>query len=219
VDHRSDNRPEARRAPSFGWIALFILPLTAAGMLAACAAPPPPVRSPKLQCDARPKFRDSDFAAHETDFFDRLVTREATLADPIRQAASYALAPLSKNGQRHYTFILARQPAMDPARHFDVITVSIARAGTLAQTSGEAPRTSGVGGPNGMFSDATVRTSDGAYDLRISEGTLLPEAVALAPFDVRQAVLDLAHRYDKALNARQTSTCGAPDHTHAGWLR
>ena len=183
----------------------------AAGWLAACARDPAPPQRPSPACEARPKFRDSDFAAHEVDFFDRLVTRDQILVDPLRRSLSHALAPLSKNGQRHYSFILDRQSAMDPERHFDVITVSVARAGMLVKTPSASPESSGVGAANGTFAHATLQTPDGAYDLRVSEGRLLPEAVELAPFDVRHAVLDLAHRYQKALNARRTGSCSEFD--------
>jgi hypothetical protein len=145
--------------------------------------------------------------AHEADFFDRLITQAATLTDPVRQRLSRAVAPLSQNGQRHYTFILGRQPDMDPERHFDVITVSVARAGTLVKTPKPEPATSGLGGPNGAFADATLQTPDGAYDLRISEGRLLPTSVELSQFDVAQAVIDLSRRYEKALNARRRVGC------------
>jgi hypothetical protein len=144
--------------------------------------------------------------AHEVEFFDRLVSLDTLLDEPARRRSSRAVPPLSHYGRRYYTFVLAAQPEAEPARHSAVITVAVARAGLLTRSTERAPQRSNLGGPNGGFADATLQTSDGRYDLRVSEGTLLPSGERPS-LRVERAVSELARRYEEALRARKTAQC------------
>lgn len=142
-------------------------------------------------------------AAPATDsaLFGQLITKDAVLNDPVRRKLSRADPPSAYNGQLQYAFELEPQPGMLKLRHFDIITVTVAPAGTFVRVPLSKPSLGGLAGPNGSFVDATLQTSDRRYDLRISEAMLLPDSVELKPFDVSEAVTSLARRYRAATPA------------------
>jgi len=105
--------------------------------------------------------------------------------------------PLTENGRRSYVFELRPQPAMTPGRHFQVVTVTWARASAFDTVVGK-PRLRSTGGPGGSIVDAAVRTEDQAYDVNISLAALLPGTIDPPSIDLEKAVLALARRHEAA---------------------
>ena len=81
---------------------------------------------------------------------------------------------------------------MQKDRHFHMITVAAARRGKQTDPAAEGQ----TFGPNGGFWDKVVRTADGRYELRLSEGMLLPDSVHPPEFDLERAAQALSSRYD-----------------------
>ena len=135
--------------------------------------------------------------AAETDFalFDRLVTAESVFPDPVQRGLYRMLPPVTESGQRTYTFHLNPQPGMDKERHFNLVTITWARGGQLVKTPGSVVAPSGVGGPGGGFIDAFAQTNDRAYDVRVSQGMLLPNSVNVPAFDVEKAAANMIRLY------------------------
>jgi hypothetical protein len=130
----------------------------------------------------------------EKDFFDSIVTPEIVFPDPAVRALYEGLPPVTlDNGWRGYTFMLIRQSAMKK-RHFCIITVLWAPAGTFPQGS------KGTGGPGGGFVNFSTQTSDGKYDLRISLADRLPVAANAPVFDLDSTAKRLLLRYSQNLN-------------------
>jgi len=133
----------------------------------------------------------------EADFalLDRLVTAESVFPDRAQRGLYRMLPPVTENGQRSYTFQLNAQSGMDETRHFNLVTITWARGGELLQSSGLVAAPSGTGGPGGGFVDAFARTDDHAYDVRVSQGSLLPDSVDLPAFDVTRAAANMVRLY------------------------
>jgi hypothetical protein len=134
--------------------------------------------------------------------FDALVSPSAIFSDPSQRALYKAHAPSTDDGRRSYVFELTHQAGMTPNRHFHLITITWARAGTFV-TSGGAPRSqSSTGGPNGGFVDAAAQTADKAYDVNVAEGMLLPDAVQVPDFDLAKAAAALVQSYNASAPRR-----------------
>jgi hypothetical protein len=130
-------------------------------------------------------------------FFDDIVTPEAVFPDPVARALYEVQPPItSEKGWRSYAFVLPQQQGMNPNRHFHIISVICAPAGTFHQGLG------GTGGPGGGFVDWGAHTPDGKYDLRITIGMLLPDTVVLPEFDfsLEATAERLLLRYSQKLN-------------------
>lgn len=126
----------------------------------------------------------------------------STIFPDLSERAFYEMhVPSSDDGRRSYVFALKHQTAMAPGRHFHVIAITWARAGTFV-ASGGAPRIrSSTGGPNGGFVDVVAQTADKAYDVNVSEAKQLPHAVQIPEFDLAKAAAALLQSY----NASATS--------------
>jgi hypothetical protein len=133
----------------------------------------------------------------EADFglFDGLVSPESVFPDRNQRGLYRMLPPVTENGQRTYTFQLSGQPGMDEARHFNLVTITWARRGQLVKSPGSSVAPSGVGGPSGGFVDAFAQTDDGAYDVRVTQGSLLPDTVNLPAFDVAKTASEMVRLY------------------------
>jgi hypothetical protein len=174
---------------AIGGILAFIAFLS----VAACTTTNPP-----LKTEVSPEPSASTAAAKDLSFFDSIVTPEVVFPDPATRALYEEFPPdTTEGGGRRYSFVLIRQPGMSN-RHFHVITVIWASAGTFSQGVG------GTGGPGGGFVDFTTRTQDGTYDLRVSEAMLLPDGVEEAEFDLHSTVERLLLRYSQNLNNSST---------------
>lgn len=156
-------------------------------LLAGCEAKSPPLAAPVPQ-DA------AVLGADDIKRLDALVTPATIFPDPTQRALYEMHVPASDSGRRSYVFELKAQPGMVANRHFHLITITWARAGTFVGTDG-APRVGSTGGPGGAFVNAVAQTADKAYDVRVSEAMLLPEMVQVPPFDLTKAAAMLARSY------------------------
>lgn len=127
--------------------------------------------------------------------FDRFVSAETVFPDPAVRARYRALAPVTENRQRSYAFQLLPQPGMDEKRHFGLVTITWAPGGSFVKAPGAAAAPAGVGGPGGGFVDAFAQTADGAFDVRVTQGMLLPAGVDLPAFDIRKAAAEMVRLY------------------------
>jgi len=150
-------------------------------------APPAVVSAPVAPGAAAPA------ALADVALFDRFVNVETVFPDPAVRARYRAQPPVTENGQRSYAFQLLPQSGMDEKRHFGLVTITWARGGSFVKPGAAAP--SGVGGPGGGFIDAFAQTADGAYDVRVTQGMLLPAGVELPAFDIRKAAADMVRLY------------------------
>lgn len=126
--------------------------------------------------------------------FDALTTPTTIFPDPAQRALYEMQAPSTDNGRRSYTFELKAQPGMKANRHFHLITITWAPAGSFGGTKG-APRIKSTFGPGGSIIDAAAQTADGRFDVQVSEAMLLPDTVPVPPFDLTVAAASLARGY------------------------
>jgi hypothetical protein len=136
-------------------------------------------------------------AAESWQVFDRVVTAESLFPDPAQRALYRVLPVESVHGRRVYGFTLVPQAGMQENRHFHIIAVAVLPRGA------DAGSASAFAGPNGGFSEYVQQTTDGRYELRVSEGMLLPDTVELPPFDAPKAAQGLSNRYDSLKGARE----------------
>lgn len=130
------------------------------------------------------------FTPSEVQRFDRVTTLAVLFPNAQEQALYEAIPPEDKEGQRHYSFALKAQPGMTANRHFQLVTVSWARAG------GHGSRdASSTGGPNGAMLTRVVSTADGRYDIRISVSELLPAGARAASISLEGVAKALLERY------------------------
>lgn len=138
----------------------------------------------------------------ETARFDRLVTPASIFPDPSQRALYEFMAPSSDHGRRSYTFQLKPQRGMVADRHFHVLTISWAHAGTFVSGPDASSAQSSTGGPHGGFIDFAMRTTDDNYDLRVAEAILLPDTVQVPDLDLKGLAATLVHRYDESAAQR-----------------
>gem|GEM_PF-3450251 len=180
----------AARMRTAGAFATAVLGL----LLAACGsdtgAPGGSDGTPPASPDATVATAKGGAAASIADTFDRLVTAETVFPDAA-QRGLYRVVPAEMHeGKRVYGFELEPQTGMKPERHFHVISVTIGPAEGALEAG---PST--LAGPNGAFNEVAARTSDGRYDVSVSEGNLLPASVELPAFDLTRTARSIAERY------------------------
>jgi hypothetical protein len=146
--------------------------------------------APGPAAPAAPKLSAKDEA-----LLDKVVAEEWLDAD--RRALMQAQPGSTENGYRHYVFELKAQPGMAPERHYDSIVVSFAPPGSFVEVAAREPKLSNTAGPNGSVLEAALRTSDGRFDVRVSEAALLPDTVELTAFDVAGAAQALSRSYER----------------------
>jgi hypothetical protein len=122
--------------------------------------------------------------------FDALITAELLFSSSAQRARYRAVPPEMQEDRRVYGFELEPQPGMEPSRHFHVVSVTVGPAKGALDTE---PVT--LTGPSGAFTELAVRTSDGLYDVSVSEGNLLPDSIQSSPFDLPRAARSIADRY------------------------
>ena len=144
----------------------------------------------------------SALSAEEAGLIDRLVTPATVFPDPLQRARYDALAPVAEDGRRSYGFQLKTLPGMVADRHFHLITISWARAGAPESRAGERQSLTSTGGPNGGFIDVEMRTSDGAFVVRVSEAMRLPAVVEVPNVDLKATAAALVKGYEQAMASR-----------------
>ena len=140
----------------------------------------------------------STLSGDELLVFDRVTTLETVIPEASLRDLYTENDAVTEDGQRSYTFALKSQPAMDPSRHFQLITVTWGRAGTLANDAGRNSGVSGTGGPSGGFVEKISTTFDHAYDVRIALGELLPNTVKAPRVDLDTLLQRLLNEYNDA---------------------
>jgi hypothetical protein len=123
--------------------------------------------------------------------FDDLVTADALFA-PSDRARVERTTSTPADGGRTYNFVLRPEPSMVPDRHFYMLTVVVARAGL-----GPSAQAATAAGPNGAFVERQLRTSDGAFEITLRLGSLLPESVAAPDVSLEAAGQAIADAYGK----------------------
>lgn len=169
-------------------------------LLAGCSEPAshqPPAKAGAPSASVPAPWSEADSA-----LFDRLVTAESVFPDRAQRSLYRVLPAVTENGQRSYTFQLISQPTMDEARHFNLVTITWARHGQLVKSPAMAATPSGVGGPGGGFVDGFAQTNDRTYDVRVSQGMLLPNGVNVPAFDVEKAAAHMVRLYEAQRAAR-----------------
>jgi hypothetical protein len=137
-------------------------------------------------------------SATELRIFDEIVRVDRVFTD-AGQRALYEEQPVQAlDNRRIYTFVLKFRPGMQKDRHFHIVTVAVSAAGSGRQPGTEQPTM----GPNGSFTDKVVRTADDRYELRLSEGMLLPDAVDVPDLDLGAMGQTIALRYAATLGRR-----------------
>ena len=126
--------------------------------------------------------------------FDALTTPTTIFPDLAQRALYKMQAPATDNDRRGYTFELKAQPGMKANRHFHLISITWAPAGSFVSTEG-APRIKSTFGPGGSIIDAAAQTADRRFDVQVSEAMLLPESVQVPPFDPGLAASVLVRNY------------------------
>jgi hypothetical protein len=133
----------------------------------------------------------------DAQLFDKVVRAEVLFPDAAQRSLYEVLPVQTVQGDRVYAFQLEHRPGMQADRHFHIISVAVARVGV--RDGGPAGLTYG---PNGGFWQKLVRTADGRYDLRLTEGMLLPNGVKTPHFDLASAALALSTRYGELTRNR-----------------
>jgi hypothetical protein len=168
-----------------------------AASTAIVAAPPAPAAAPTVVPLTAPKTStpvESPLTAEELAFFDQLVADEILFPRPTERARYERQEPETIKNQLHVGFELKQQPGMKKGRHFHLVDVAVARAGTYV-TRRKEPKLKGSAGPNGSSIEFAAQTPDGAYDIRVSQGMLLVRPVKPPEFDPERVATALVNRY------------------------
>jgi hypothetical protein len=131
-----------------------------------------------------------------------VTTLEAIVPDPSERSLYARDEAITEGAQRSYTFGLKSQATMDPARHFQIISVAWARPGSFASDRPGESGLSGTGGPNGAFVEKVSPMPDGSYDVRVSIGEFLPNNVRTAAVDPDTLSKRLLDTYSRATSAQ-----------------
>ena len=108
------------------------------------------------------------------------------------QASEYEVhPPTEEGGVRTYAFVLRPRSGMEVDRHFHIVTVAWVPSDAAAT---DEPMS--VGGPGGGFTTFSSRTEDGRFELRVTEGMLLPDAVELPALDPSSVLARLKTAYE-----------------------
>jgi hypothetical protein len=180
-----------------------VTPLAPAAGALATATPPAPSdtlpSAPNTPARAPGPLSDEEIA-----LFDRVVADEILFPRATERERYERLDPETSNDQHHVGFELKQQPGMKKGRHFHLIDVAVARAGTYVSRRRQT-KLNGSAGPNGSSIEFAAQTKDGAYDIRVSQGMLLVRPVKPPQFDPERVALALVNRYDE-LRARARTT-------------
>src|SRR5689334_15578541 len=137
-----------------------------AASTAILAAPPASAPAPTVAPLTVPRTTtpaESPLTADELAFFDQLVADEILFPRPAERARYERQEPETIKNQLHVGFELKQQPGMKKGRHFHLVDVAVARAGTYV-TRRKEPKLKGSAGPNGSSMEFAAQTPDGAYD-------------------------------------------------------
>jgi len=187
--------PPATQAP-------VVTPLAPPATALATAAPPAPAPSaPAAPAQAPGPLTDEEIA-----LFDRVVADEILFPHAAERERYERLEPETIKDQHHVGFELKQQPGMKKGRHFHLIDVAVARAGTYVTRRSSKTKLSGTAGPNGSSIEFAAQTKDGAYDIRVSQGMLLVRPVKAPQFDPERVAMALVDRYDQLRGSARTNT-------------
>lgn len=117
----------------------------------------------------------------ESSRLDRITTLETVFPNALDRALYERITSVTDSSQHNYSFTLKQQVGMEVPRHFQLITITWLHPSTNAKSG---PAMSSTGGPNGSFVEKTIQTADGAYEIRITRGELLPESTRTATVDL-----------------------------------
>lgn len=170
-----------------------IAPSSATVLATAPAPAPTPSVAPLTPAPAA-KSAESPLTDDELAFFDRVVTDEILFPRPAERERYERQEPETVKNQLHVGFELRQQPGMKKGRHFHLVDVAVARAGTYV-TRRKEPKMKGSAGPNGSSMEFAAQTPDGAYDIRVSQGMLLVRPVKAPEFDPERVATALVARY------------------------
>lgn len=187
------NRPDGSRR-------VRLLGLVICVWLCGCSAPATPRSTAKSESPPPPPIVPS--IEQDAALFDRLVSLESVFSDRAQRGLYQMLDPVAEEGMRTYAFRLSPQPGMDPARHFNLVTVTWAPAGRFVKSPATAVTTSGSGGPHGGFVDGFAQTADRAYDVRVTQGSLLPDGVEAPAVDVEKTAANMVRLYEVQRSAK-----------------
>jgi len=190
--------PPAAQAP-------VVTPL-AAPAATALATATPPAPSPAPSAPAAPAPAPGPFTDAEIALFDRVVADEVLFPRASERERYERLEPETIKDQHHVGFELKQQPGMKKGRHFHLIDVAVARAGTYVSRRGSKAKLNGSAGPTGSSIEFAAQTKDGAYDIRVSQGMLLVRPMKAPQFDLERVALALVDRYDQLRAGRGTQT-------------
>lgn len=126
---------------------------------------------------------------------DALVTPELIFPVAEQRSLFDAHPPAMASDARIYGFELRTQPTMVAPRHFCLVSVTFTHASPTEDVP-SSPALSSTAGPNGSFVDASARTADRAYRVRVSQAVLLPVSVRIPPFDPMKTLAELLRRYE-----------------------
>jgi len=122
------------------------------------------------------------------------VNKSLAFPDPD-EGGRYDEVPPSREGvKRAYAYSLRMQPGMVLNRHFHLITVTILPLQIAKYDAGTG--LTGTAGPNGGFVSATATTRDGAYEVAVSVGASLPNAVSVRELHPLELAAKVAAAYD-----------------------
>jgi hypothetical protein len=169
-----------------------ILALACSLLLASCSNSEPPRAQQPIEATASSSLTEAEIA-----LLDRATTLEEVVPDAAERALYTTHEAITEGGQRSYTFALKSQVTMDPARHFQIVSIAWAQPEAFASDR-PGDGLSGTGGPNGAFVEKVTRTPDGSYDVRVSLGQLLPNDVRTAAVDPETVTRRLLDAYSKA---------------------
>jgi hypothetical protein len=170
-----------------------IVALGCALLLSSCGNSEPSPAQPLVEVTPSSPLTEADIT-----LLDKVTTLEAVVPDAAERALYMTNESITEGAQRSYTFGLEPQASMDPARHFQIVSVAWARPGAFASDRSGDAGLSGTGGPDGGFVDQISRTPDGTYDVRVSLGELLPNDVRTAAVDPATVTRRLLDAYSKA---------------------
>jgi hypothetical protein len=155
--------------------------VAASALIGACGRPAPSGEQATVAADA-----GTAQAAHGRSGraypFDALVTSELLFA-PSDRTRIERKAVGDPRGTRAYSFSLRTEPGMATHRHFFLLTVLVTVAGGPS-----VPVAAPVAGPGGSFSESRALTHDGAYEVVVRLGSLLPERVSTPAITLDGAV-------------------------------
>lgn len=185
--------PPAKEAP-------VVTPLAPAATALATATPPAPTQvtpAPAPPAQAPGPLTDAEIA-----LFDRVVADEILFPRASDRERYERLEPETVKDQHHVGFELKQQPGMKKGRHYHLIDVAVARAGTYVSRKTSKTTLNGSAGPNGSSIEFAAQTKDGAYDIRVSQGMLLVRPVKAPEFDPERVALALVDRYAELQGSR-----------------